>query len=131
MPREIFGLFFPTSVLYVHEQLKGEQMMKQMKHQIFFTVFLLSLTHCVSAVMAEPRCIVPTVTKNVAGIENMLELKLDPSNPDEINPDQTITVKVIGGCPPFDWEDPGHGYSWIKESPTYDRSNQLHCDSGT
>ena len=76
-------------------------------------------------------CVVPTVTKNVAGIENILKLKLDPGNQEEIDAGSSITIKIIGGLPPFNWLQPGNGYSWSSSSPNNSRTNQLVCASGT
>ena len=86
--------------------------MQLKKYKILFPVFFFLFSLCSSMVTGEERCIVPTVTKNVSGIENMLELKLDPANPDEIEPGSSITIKVLDGCPPFNWGDPGNGYWW-------------------
>lgn len=105
--------------------------MQLKKYEIIIPVFLLFYSFCASMVMGEQRCVVPTVTKNVEGIEDMLKLKLDPNNPDEINAGSSITIKVIDGLPPFNWGEPGNGYSWSIESPTNSRTNQLVCAAGT
>ena len=68
-------------------------------------------------------------------------LKLDPTNPDEIEAGSSIVIKVLDGGGPFIWGDPGNGYSWAngevidadnhKRRKTNERSNTLQCTTGT
>jgi len=39
------------------------------------------------------------------------ELQYDPSNPDEINPNSSISLNVVGGCPPYTLSVSGNGFS--------------------
>jgi hypothetical protein len=68
-------------------------------------------------------------------------LKLDSSNPTEIQAGNSIEVKLLDGDAPFIWGDPGNGYTWVngdvidadkpKIKKTTGRANTLHCASGT
>lgn len=81
-----------------------------------------------AALGQEEECIVPTIPKNVEGIENLLRLQWDPANPDEIQPDTSAEVKVTGGSLPLGWSVSGNGFS-LKHVKTADRSNILEADS--
>ena len=48
-----------------------------------------------------------------------------------IAPGSSTTVAVKGGCPPYTWGDPGHGYSWAGGSSTMGPSNVLMCAPDT
>lgn len=39
------------------------------------------------------------------------ELQFDPSNPGEIDRGSSISINVIGGCPPYTWSVNGNGFS--------------------
>ena len=70
-------------------------------------VFLLSP----SGALGQEGCIVPTVPGNVEGVEKWLQLQWDPANPDTIEPDTFVEVKVIGGALPLAWSISGNGFS--------------------
>ena len=54
-------------------------------------------------------------------------LKWAGDNPQNITPGGSVTVKVEGGFPGYEWQVSGDGYS-LTESDTSDRSNILNAD---
>jgi hypothetical protein len=57
------------------------------------------------------------------------ELQFDPGNPDEIDPNSSISINVIGGCSPYTWSVSGNGFS-LQESQTTGLTNTLIADEG-
>jgi RHS repeat-associated protein len=57
------------------------------------------------------------------------ELQFDPGNPDEIDPNSSISINVIGGCSPYTWSVSGNGFS-LQESQTTGLTNTLITDEG-
>ena len=55
------------------------------------------------------------------------EFQYDPNNPDEIDRNNSVAIKVIGGFPPYTWQVSGNGFS-IPSSTTV-RTNTLSADS--
>ena len=53
----------------------------------------------------------------------------DANTSDTIVKNNSITVYVTGGCPPFTWAAPGTGYSWASGETTA-RENVLSCVDG-
>jgi len=70
---------------------------------------------------------IPTNPGN-ADYSNMEILQFDPNNDDEITCGTPITLSVIGGLPPLDWEVSGNGYSLVKED---ERTYTLSCSGST
>ena len=87
-------------------------------------VFFLS----VSGATGQEGCIVPTIPKNVKGIESLLALQWDPDNPDEIDRGESKEVKVTGGSLPLEWSVSGTGFS-LEDVQTGDRTNTLQASS--
>jgi hypothetical protein len=56
-------------------------------------------------------------------------LKYDPSNPDEIDRNETITLSVIGGCSPYTWSVSGTGFSLESEGEPTGSTNKLYADN--
>lgn len=54
------------------------------------------------------------------------EFQYDPNNPDEIDRNSSVEIKVIGGTPPYTWEVSGTGFSI--PSSTTGRTNTLSAD---
>jgi RHS repeat-associated protein len=55
------------------------------------------------------------------------EFEYDPYNPDEIDPNSSITIYVIGGNPPYTWQVSGDGFS-LSKTQTWGSSNTLFAD---
>jgi len=69
-----------------------------------------------------------------------IPISFNPNNPKEIDPDTSIEIAILDGCPPFIWKNPGNGYSWANgqdvpndagSKQSNSRSNQLQCSDGT
>ena len=55
--------------------------------------------------------------------------KWDPTNPEEVNPNSNVEIKVIGGKPPYLWAvNEENGFS-LEHGETSGLSNTLHADS--
>ena len=52
-------------------------------------------------------------------------LSWSENNPDEINPGGSISISIIGNCPPYTWEVNGKGYS-IESPVTQEGSNTVN-----
>jgi RHS repeat-associated protein len=53
---------------------------------------------------------VPTIPNQYTPLPEP-ELQFDPGNPDEIDPNSSISINVIGGCPPYTMAVSGNGFS--------------------
>ena len=51
----------------------------------------------------------------------------DPNNPDTMNRNDSVTLNVIDGLPPYSWTVSGNGF-WLEESETAGLSNILYSD---
>ena len=56
------------------------------------------------------------------------EFQYDPNNPDEIDRNNSVTISVIGGFPPYTWSVSGNGFS-LSLDETEGLSNALYADS--
>lgn len=55
------------------------------------------------------------------------EFKYDPNNQEEIDPNSSVTINVIGGIPPYTWSVSGNGFG-LSQIQTNGLSNTLHAD---
>jgi len=69
---------------------------------------------------------VPTIPEEYTPLPEP-ELQFDPSNPDEIDRNSSISINIIGGCPPYTWSVSGNGFS-LQESQTTGLTNTLIAD---
>ena len=51
----------------------------------------------------------------------------DPNNPDEIDRNSSVTIRVIGGFPPYTWQVSGNGFS-LSEGQTQGQTNTLNAN---
>jgi len=86
-------------------------------------VFFLNL----SGAMGQEGCIVPTIPKNVEGIETYLALQWNPTNPKTIDRNSEVTISVIGGFAPYSWSVSGNGFT-LGVSKTTGLQNTLYAD---
>ena len=56
------------------------------------------------------------------------EFQYDPNNPDEIDRNSSVEIRVIGGFPPYTWEVSGNGFS-LSLDETEGLSNALIANS--
>ncbi len=54
-------------------------------------------------------------------------LQWDPDNPDEIDRNSDVEIKVIGGIPPYTWSVSGNGFN-LSQSQSNSVSNTLNSD---
>lgn len=59
--------------------------------------------------------------------EPQLQFKYNPSNPDEIDRNSSISLNVIGGCSPYIWSVSGTGFT-LKETGETGPNNKLYAD---
>lgn len=72
----------------------------------------------------------PTFTGDHNYTENWhpeLQFQYDPSNPDEIDRNSSISLNVIGGCSPYTWSVSGTGFT-LDEEITTGLTNTLNAD---
>jgi len=87
----------------------------------------------VNGALAEP-CPSPDCPPNISTIPGTVQypadwiFEWDPSNPQEINRDSSVTVNVIGGYAPYTWSVSGTGFS-LADSQTQGLSNTLIVDN--
>jgi len=79
-----------------------------------------------SILQAEERCFVRTVTANVEYKDTWL-LQWDPDNPEKINRNSSVSVKVIGGWKNFSWSVSGNDF-WFDSAHTI---TSIETDSRT
>ena len=101
-------------------------MLKARKLLIGILVLLFVIVNT-SIIQAEEQCYVMTVTANVEYKDTWL-LQWDPSNPDEINRNNSVLLKVKGGFPPYSWSVSGTGFS-LEDDTTQGLSNTLYADN--
>lgn len=124
--------------------------MNKKKITILF-IIIISITFCIhfsltatannSSVDCENSQPVPNLPGNSNYCPMIESLKFDPTNPIEIEAEESIEINVLDGMGPFTWGDPGNGYTWAngtvinpehpKIKTTSERSNTLQCASGT
>jgi hypothetical protein len=80
-----------------------------------------------SALSQSAGCPVSTITQSVQYDESW-RLQWDPSNPQQVYPDEPIEIRVLNGRPPFTWEVVEGEFS-LAYTQTYDRTNILSADS--
>jgi len=125
------GSIFGRIKLGKNDKIKGNQMLKSnLLKACLLTpaiVFCLSL----NGVFADP-C--PDCPPNMSTIQETVEypegwiLEWDPSNPDQINRNNSVLLKVISGFPPYTWAASGAGFT-LEDDTTQDLSNTLYADN--
>jgi hypothetical protein len=70
--------------------------------------------------------------QTVSGDHNYIDswfpkIQFDPSNKQQLDRNNIITIKIIGGCSPYTWSVSGNGFS-LQESQTTGLSNTLIID---
>jgi hypothetical protein len=55
------------------------------------------------------------------------KIQFDPSNPDQIDRNDEITIKIIGGCSPYTWSVSGNGFR-LQDTQTTGLTNTLIAD---
>ena len=100
-------------------------------------LLVLTLAFCMhsSGATAQDGCFVPTVPKNVEGIENWVSKPNIYSSSETIAPDGSINLRVDTGghgCPAYTWSVSGKGYSLLGTT-TYSDTEivTLSCGPGT
>ena len=80
------------------------------------------------------QCIPPDCLPSLSTIQGTVEypeewlLEWDPSNPDQINRNNSVLLKVISGFPPYTWSASGTGFT-LEDDTTQDLSNTLYADN--
>lgn len=93
-------------------------------------VFCLNLKGFSDASCPPPYDCPPSIS-TVTGTAQFSEdwfLEWDPGNPDEINRNNSVSLKVISGSPPYTWSVSGTGFT-LEDDTTQDLSNTLYADS--
>jgi len=93
---------------------------------VLMVVFCIFLNDQTSAIEGG-YCPVSTIQETVEYPENW-NLEWDPSNPDEIDRNDSVALKVIGGYPPYAWSVNGAGFTLVNDI-TQGLSNTLNADS--
>ena len=92
-------------------------------------VFYLSLSG-----FSSDQCIPPDCPPSLSTIQGTVEypeewlLEWDPSNPDQINRNNSVLLKVISGFPPYTWSASVTGFT-LEDDTTQDLSNTLYADN--
>lgn len=79
-----------------------------------------------SALAQSGGCPVSTITQSVQYDESW-RLQWDPSNPQEVYPNEPVEIRVLNGTPPFTWEVVEGEFS-LADTQTSGRSNTLYAD---
>lgn len=70
----------------------------------------------------------PTIPGNYIKPDNWSsEFHFDPNNPQELSRNNSISIKIIGGTPPYSWSVVGDGFSLLHDQ-TMGLSNELTAD---
>jgi RHS repeat-associated protein len=78
----------------------------------------------------QPQISTPTIPEEYTPLpEPQLPFQYDPNNPDEIDPNSSISLNVIGGCSPYTWSVSGtDGFTLEKEGQPIGPNNKLYAD---
>ena len=115
-------------------------MLKGKPINIFFIFIILFCLNLHFPLHAEDSCDDAIVAPTVPGdyiillgwyceCDPNVPIEFDPNNPKEITCGTDITIIVIGGCSPIEWEVKGNGY--ILETTEDERICTLSCSGGT
>jgi len=74
----------------------------------------------------DPEAATPTIPEEYTPLPES-ELQFDPSNPDEIARNSSISIKIIGGCSAYTWSVSGNGFT-LDSSTTTGLTNTLYAD---